>query len=188
MELDNIMYIVIAIVLAIVNAVVQKKKKAAQQQKVVTPTFDDMDEQFDEADNLDPAYQAQSYTDLPRSNPLDILFGKESFPNEFNQEKEATIVPEPLVNVNAVSQPSDYELRMQAKANEFLEFQPDQNTFDFDEESISSSAIGNALTLEEEEEAHFHSKSLFMKEFDPKKAILYSEVIKPKYFSIGVIN
>lgn len=188
MELDSIIYIIIAIGLAIVNAVAQKKKKAAQQQKINTPTFDDLDEQFDEAEDLDPAYQAQPFRDLSNSNPLDILFGKENLSDELIEEDEAVIVPEPVASVDVASQPSDYEKKMQAKAKEFLGFQHDQNTFDFDEDSISSSAIGDALTQEEEEEAYFHSKSLFMQEFDPKKAILYSEIIKPKYFSIGVIN
>jgi len=188
MELDSIIYIIIAIGLAIVNAVAQKKKKAAREQ-TASNSFDHLDEQFESVENEDTEYQPSLLRDISSGDPMEILFGRESFP-------EDPVVDEPVEEFHeeGVSsfvdnyQSSDYEKRMHERAQEFLNFDPDQNTFDFDEDSIASSAIGNALTEDEEEEAHFQSKSIFMQEFDVKKAIIYSEIIKPKYFSIGVIN
>ncbi|PKP39245.1 MAG: hypothetical protein CVT98_02535 [Bacteroidetes bacterium HGW-Bacteroidetes-15] len=196
MELDSIIYIIIAIVLAIVNAVAQKKKKVAKEQASAN-SFENLDDQFESIETEDTEYQPTLLKDLSTGDPMEILFGRGSFPKEMDIEEQAeeqVVEQVDELQVEGVSayvdnyQSSNYEKRMQERAQEFLNFDPDQNTFDFDEDSIASSAIGNALTEDEEEEANFQSKSIFMQEFDVEKAILYSEIIKPKYFSIGVIN
>lgn len=184
MELDSIIYIIIAIVLAIVNAVAQKKKKAAKE-NAPTNTFDLHDDPEEQIEPVTSKYSGNIFDEISDKDPIEILFGKESF------EKEEILEDISDEGVSALEEQSianERERKMNEKAQELLSFKHEQNTFDFDEESIASSAIGNALTEEEELEAQFESQSLILREFDAKKAILYSEIIKPKYFSLGVNN
>ncbi|MFP4556722.1 MAG: hypothetical protein ACLFNU_07615 [Bacteroidales bacterium] len=171
MELDSIIYIIIAIVLAIVNAVAQKKKKPQQQAPLIS----------------DKASADESDRDEDRnSNPLDFLFGDD-------EEDEASVdVPyaqQETVEVSEPEQPqkSDYQQKMQEVAEQLLDNESAEiGSYDYDDNVIEESAIGNALTEEEQSQADLENRTDFIKEFNAKKAIIYSEVIKPKYFSVGV--
>jgi hypothetical protein len=188
MEFDSIIYIVIAIGLAIINAVAQKKKKtAAGQQK---PSGDTLKNLFDPIEE-EPDDVATVINERVSTDPFQVLFGNEEYeakvfdevepePEFIDEEKAAVIDSEPVL--------SDYEKRMQVRAKEFVDFKHEETQFDFEKDSIANSAIGDALTLEEEEAAQREGKTDFIKEFDPGKAIVYSEIIKPKYFSVGVNN
>ncbi len=175
MDFDSIIYIVIAIVLAIINAVAQKKKKTGA---LNTPNHQPVDQhEYVEEEELEP-----------QPDPFEVVF-QNVFANDEESQKEVEITNDILfeakereIQENSMDR---IQLEMQAKAMELLNAPPIQaDTFSFDDDSIAASQIGDALTLEEEAEKDFASKSKILKEFDPKKAILYAEIIKPKYFII----
>jgi hypothetical protein len=188
MDSDNIIYIIIAVVLAIVNAVAQKKKKTEAAKRIIT--IDEEDDHL-EGFETEPVIQRRTYSNEAEPNPFEILFGKEQVVDEivpptmqvdelkFDDEGKSAIETEKL---------SSYQLLMQQRAQELVDSDWGYNSFNFDEDSIDKSAISDALTHEEEELAVSENRSEFVKNFDLKSAILYSEVIKPKYFSIGVIG
>jgi len=170
MELDSIIYIIIAIVLAIVNAVAQKKKKSESRAPL-------------SADKTSGA-ESDSSGEQNR-NPLDFLFGDD----EDEDPVETTYAQQETVEANESEQPleSGYQKKMQEVAEQLLDKEEVEiGSYDYDDNVIAESAIGNALTEEEQKQARMEGKSNFLKEFDAKKAIIYSEVIKPKYFSAGV--
>lgn len=187
MDFDSIIYIVIAIVLAVVNAVAQKKKKAQANASAPKPSSSNQSQN----QGNDYGYE-QDGDESVTANPFEILFGEkpespiyakheEEIPDEVVYEREEEVQPvlEPEL--------TGYQKQMQEKAQEFVDFQHEKNVFDFDEDSIASSAIGNALTEEEEEEkAYIDSQNDILRDFDGVTAIVYSEVITPKYFSLGV--
>lgn len=170
MELDSIIYIIIAIVLAIVNAVAQKKKKSEPRAPLST----------------DKTSRDESESTRTQSrDPLDFLFGDD----EDEDSVETTYAQQETVEASESEQPleSGYQKRMQEVAEQLLDKEDVQiGSYDYDDNVIAESAIGNALTEEEQKQARMEGKTDFLKEFDAKKAIIYSEVIKPKYFSVGV--
>jgi type III secretory pathway component EscV len=187
MDFDSIIYIVIAIVLAVVNAVAQKKKKAQTSASAPKPSSSN---QFQSQD--DELGYEQDDEESVAANPFEILFGEQPASPVYDKHKEE-ISGEEINELELVVQPepepelTSYQKQMQEKAKEFVDFQHEKNVFDFDEDSIASSAIGNALTEEEEEEkAYIDSQNDIMNDFDGATAIVYSEVITPKYFSLGV--
>ncbi len=180
MDLDSIIYIVIAIILAVVNGVAQKKKKAQQKP---TPQSPSVDLQFESDEESEP--QTILETKGQQSHdPFSILFGSEGQPTTFNTDEladeelltEQELEPEVLL--------TDFEQRMHERAQEMMEVNVEHRIDEFDEDSIASSAIGDAPTQEEEDLAFFENQSTLVKEFDAKKAIVYAEIIKPKYFSV----
>jgi type III secretory pathway component EscV len=181
MEFENIIYIILAIVFAIVNAVVQKKKKAAQAAASAIGHDDHEDAYAEESSIFD-----EIKDEISKSDPLEVLFGAndelehEGKPATFKGfTTKATVAEESIIPKQTVS-----ELQMHAKAKELLESRIEHIATEFDEDSIAASAIGDAPTEEEEQLAAVEQLSPFVAEFDVKKAIIYSEVIKPKYFSI----
>jgi hypothetical protein len=60
----------------------------------------------------------------------------------------------------------------------------DNEDFDFEKDSIASTAITDAPSEAQQEAELELSQSELKREFDIKKAIIYSEIIKPKYFSL----
>lgn len=184
MELDNIIYIIIAIVLAIVNAVAQKKKKAAKE-AAPKNIFEEQDQSDEYSESAEPIFTNNFFEKITEKDPIQVLLENDSLEDgpildEIAEEGESALEP--------ISQLTDYEKRMQEKANELLAVNKEANTFDYDEESIASSAIGDALTEEEEYEKQLESRSSALKDFKAREAIIYSEIIKPKYFSSGVNN
>lgn len=194
MELDNLIYIIIAIVLAIVNAVAQKKKKAAGQRPISPqPTHTHYNEPADYAEE-EPFQEAKPVTEVS-ANPFELLFGQPEFNKVFTQveeveEPEIVDELEEAIPVEGVptTQLSDYEHKLQEKAKEFMDFKHDSTNFDFEKDSIANSAIGDALTEEEEAQALIDNRNEILSEFSAAKAVVYSEILKPKYFSAGVNN
>lgn len=189
MELDSIIYIIIAIVLAIVNAVAQKKKKAAREQARST-SIEQTDVRFEnpEFEEVgDSPYPAQEVGYAKKSNPLEMLFDESFFEEE---GQPATFAPpktsQAATPVEEVPELTDFQLKMQEVAKQYMSDAVEHPVSEFDEDSIAASAIGDALTEEEEKLAISEARTEFMKEFEVKKAIVYTEIIKPKYFSIGV--
>ncbi|HDP55513.1 MAG TPA: hypothetical protein ENN24_07555 [Bacteroidetes bacterium] len=180
MDLDSIIYIVIAIILAVVNGVAQKKKKAQQK---ATPQSPPVDVQFDS----DKEIESQTILETegqPSHDPFSILFGNEGQPTTFKTEELAEEEPLTEQELEPEVQLTDFEQRMHERAQQMMEVNVEHRIHEFDEDSIASSAIGNAPTQEEEDLALFENQSTLVKEFDAKKAIVYAEIIKPKYFSI----
>ncbi|MDX9845945.1 MAG: hypothetical protein RBT74_03100 [Tenuifilaceae bacterium] len=194
MELDNLIYIIIAIVLAIVNAVAQKKKKAAGQRPISSqPTPTHYNEPAEYAEE-EPFQEAKPITEVP-TNPFELLFGQPDINKVFTQveeieEQEIVDELEEYIPEEGVptTQPSDYEQKLQEKAKQLMDFSHDTNIFDFEKDSIANSAIGDALTEEEEAQALIDNRNEILSEFSGAKAVIYSEILKPKYFSAGVNN
>lgn len=188
MEFDSLIYIIIAVVLAIVNAVAQKKKKGSAVGSAPKPA--NFDEQFQHSDE---EYEEQ-YHDEERvaANPLEILFGQlendrvkmvEIASDEVEVKEPSRVEPAP----EPEPQFNDFHTKMQEKAQEFIDFKHEKNFFDFEEDSIASTAIGDILTEEEEEaQAEIERKNDILMDFTAAKAIVFSEIIKPKYFATGV--
>ncbi len=194
MELDNLIYIIIAIVLAIVNAVAQKKKKAAGQHPTSSQPTSHYETESVDFDEVEPMPAAKPITEVP-ANPFELLFGQQELNRVFTQAEEVE-EPEIINEVQDIlleegkptTQLTDWELKLQEKAKEFMGFRHDTNLFDFEEDSIANSAIGDALTEEEEAQALIENRNEILAEFSAAKAVVYSEILKPKYFSAGVNN
>lgn len=182
MELDSIIFIVIAIILAIVNAVAQKKKKDQQKQtahKVVQEHEPYLaDEEAVTVDHLGDEGNKQSY------DPFGLIHGHEGVPvsldaDGFESDEEEV---EHQEEVQLTPFQEKMQERAQATMQDIIEekFRIDE----FDDDNIASTEIGNVKTQEEEELAFNQSRNYFVKEFDAQKAIVFSEIIRPKYFSI----
>jgi len=187
MDLDNILYIVIAVALAIINAVVQKKKKTAQQQ--AKPTMEKrnpLSSILEELENEEPEIATifanrNTILDQPSEVVLDQVpepIEKNEYLDSIENFKEPTPLDvlshaqfEPVDNLKS---PIDIPI-----TDLILPMDYDYNSL---ENSISSSSITDVLSDDEEAEKRFKAQSIFVQEFDVKKAILYAEIIKPKYF------
>lgn len=188
MELDNLIYIIIAIVLAIVNAVAQKKKKAAGQHPTSSQPTSHYETESVDFDEVEPLQASKPITEVP-TNPFELLFGQQEYNKVFTQVDEVE-EPEIISEVQdtlpeegkPTTQLTDWEQKLQEKAKELIDFKHDLKTFDFEEDSIASSAIGDALTLEEEAQAIIDNRLEIMDDFSAVKAVVYSEILKPIYF------
>ena len=189
MDSDNIIYIVIAIALALVNGLVQKKKKANS--KVAPSSPVEINHQLNTLEGeMEDSSEVQSEGFEHNPNPFELLFGQNAFnkpPEEFLKPEVAPVEEKPIEEKPAF-RPTDLMLRMQAKSQEFIDFKHEQHSFDFEKDSIASTAISNALSEEEEATALKENQSDMLKEFTGKKAVVYSEILRPKYFSLGVNN
>jgi hypothetical protein len=190
MDLDSIIYIVIAIVLAIINAVAQKKKKATQQQTPqqapASEIFeDDMGDEHIEEIQREPI---KSFQDIIRE------MANDSFAEDIMQiTSEPKVQQKPLDFVEEMKNTSEIDTPVSPLENYVENYKPldipegaidsiGEYDYNSTENSISSSAISDALTEEEEKEKMEREINPFIKNFSSKDAILYSEIIKPKYF------
>lgn len=180
MEFDSIVYIIIAIVIAVVNGILQKNKKAAAKSRV---QINQAQQQADaESEEHPMGVNAEEEV-----NPLELLFGKSEHHASDIERTMPTVKTDKLVDKELVvaeekSTAASVKKQIKRESQKSDDFKHEANVFDFDEDSISSSAITNVLTEEEEEQAFLESASDFEKNFNAKDAILYSEIIKPKYF------
>ena len=186
MDFDSIIYIIIAIVIAVVNGALQKKKKAAAKSRVL------VNKPHQQTNEISPELENQPYemdTEEP-IDPLEILFRQSEYVEPDIYKTKTTVKTEPaerdLVKAEATKMADFNNKKTHKKTREFASFIHEKNSFDFEEDSIASTSIGNVLTEEEEEQAVLANTSDFSKNFNAKDAILYSEIIKPKYFSAGV--
>jgi hypothetical protein len=181
MDLDSLIYIIIAIALAIINAVAQKKKKADKEKAAaLAPQL-----------AKETPLEDLTITDSIEKDPLEILLEKEFFREGTSAFNEADFITEkPLDKIEEVAlvEPDNEYQKYLAKAQELLSQGPQiVEEFDFEENSIASTSIGDVLTKEEQDEADNLSLSEIQREFDIKKAIIYTEILKPKYFSPHII-
>jgi hypothetical protein len=185
MDSDSLIYIIIAIILAVVNAIAQKKKKAGAAK--ATPVVSD------EIYNENEIEEVTEPTTFEKADPLKFFFDKELFLEEADSaEQQNEELPEEQNIEEILYGPSVEQEALLARAQEMLlqESQEitnssyDNEDFDFEKDSIASSAITDALTEAEQEEELELSQSQMKREFDVQKAIIYSEIIKPKYFSL----
>ena len=181
MESDSIVYIIIAIVIAVVNGVLQKKKKDAAKSPVLPS-------QQPNTINSETAGQPYASANEEQISPFEILFGKnEPIESDIDLAMTHAEISKPEAKTAFEAKLADsINKRTHKRTEEFADFNNQTPIFDFNEDSIESTAIGNVLTEEEEEQAAWDNKSDLLKDFDARKAILYSEIIKPKYFSAGV--
>ncbi len=187
MDFDNILYILIAVVLGIVNAVASKKKKANEAAKSPKPASNPQDH-YEDGYSEEEFPEVEQYA--PKASPLEILFGNQVEPEP---EVETSPLGEPIDSIEYDKEPvkepemTSFQQKMQERAKDFVDFKHEVNSFDFEEDGIAKSGIGNALTEEEEEELMVQQEhdSLAYR-FDVTDAIVYSEIINPKYFKIGV--
>lgn len=198
MDLDSIIYIVIAIGLAVINAVAQKKKKTAQQQKaaqaISTEQNLDDSEFIEDADNEDAgllnlhnilkemgvANEKEEDTE-PTFQMEEPLFEEaESKQNQIQgilnsiDSNSETETIEKLVPINKTEDALD-------NAEQYLDSIGEYD-YNSEENSISSTAITDALTEEEQATFDRENASKFVENFNAKDAVIYTEVMKPKYF------
>lgn len=191
MDLDSIIYIVIAIGLAIINAVAQKKKKAARQSivsqpKVYDPYVEPADVAVADEEEKPPIVKFQEILKEIANEPY---FEEEPEAlQEVQSERETSQFVHEALKESVLDAPIPAE-HFYAKT-EYVPLDIPEGAIDSigeydynsEENSISSGAIGDALTAKEESEKREKAHADFRKMFDPKKAIIYSEIIKPKYF------
>lgn len=181
MDSDSIIYIVIAIILAIVNAVAQKKKKARQNSAIKGPV--PTREQYHSDEGAVSFDRIEEEDDSPSYDPISLLFGQEGVTASLRADKFQV---EDEIEKKAEVQLSDFQKKMSDRAQMHIKERPVSNISiaEFEEDNIASSEIGNVQTLEEEELAISQSQNYFVKDFDAKRAIVYSEIIRPKYFTV----
>lgn len=198
MDLDSIIYIVIAVALAIINAVAQKKKKAAKQVTSQPPTH----EEDYEPETLTPPEMEEKTPAVQLQDILQQIANETALldiPESVSETKKEITYEQPIdLPISSIDEANSI-LDSPVAANQYVpidipktDFSP-ENAIDSIEEydynakegSIAATAITDALT---EEEEHEFKKSLWSdtkKRFNPKDAVIYSEIIKPKYFSIN---
>jgi hypothetical protein len=192
MDLDNIAYIVIAIVLAIINAIAQKKKKDAQAARRVAPKHDPFAEE--EAIDQRPASTIR-LDDVIKEFNSQLHFEETVYHTKPDAEEDYNVLDNPVSTYDKPYEDKHEAIDTPGAAHfvpvdtyqsiDFtnLETGLDQSmAFDFEENVIESTAIGDAPTLEEEEtEATEVRKNSLLNNFDPKLAVVYAEIINPKY-------
>lgn len=198
MDLDSIIYIVIAIALAVINAVAQKKKKSAQQQKVATSASMDetiADSEFvaaEEKENatllkLEDILKEMGVTDEKEEFSDPVPHVEEPIFNEIqvNDKQQQTILEstEKYSEFESIEnlEPIDKTEGSIDNADKFLDSIGEYD-YNSEENSISSTAIGDALTEEEQATYDKENASKFVKNFNAKDAVMYTEIMKPKYF------
>lgn len=185
MEFDSLIYIIIAVVLAIVNAVAQKKKRVSAERPAPSAPPESVDPYYHDEEEGVNVFDAEEHAE---ANPFEILFGDLPKAEKMSTQPEAiedTIKPEPIPEPE--TQLNDFHTKMQEKAQEFIDFKHEKNFFDFEEDSIASTAIGDVLSEEEEEaQAEMDRQNDILQDFTAAKAVVFSEIIKPKYFATGV--
>lgn len=198
MDFDSIIYIIIAIVLAVVNAIAQNKKKkdAARARKVAQDQSNQAEmEGFEEIEEIDTE-PAMAAPQEKRGNKLEDILKELDIP--FLQEEP---IPEPVAQSKTVqdepkkatakaepmSLMEEFE-RIRLRQPESIEYSKpsveashEQFDFNFEENDIASTAIGDALTEEEQQKESADSWERIMGDFDGRKAMLYAEIINPKY-------
>ena len=197
MDLDSIIYIVIAIGLAVINAVAQKKKKNAQQQKVTQTMSTEQnldDSEFVEVEDNDAstlklqdilkelgiANEVEEETEPTPLNKEPLFEEVDGNQNQFQgildsiDSKSETESIEKLVPIDKTEDALD-------NAEQYIDSIGEYD-YNSEENSISSTAITDALTEEEQATFDRENASKFVENFNAKDAIIYTEVMKPKYF------
>jgi len=191
MDIDNILYIIIAIVLAIVNGVVQKRKKEAQAQKAPTAkSFDPFAEEESLEEQLPFLFGSQKQQPEPilENEPVTYYSKQDDRyeSEEYLDSPESQFDKPEAAHFESLDVPETAEFKS-VDTYQPLVFTPNaegESAFAFDEDVISKSAI-TGVDDEEEVPAEIAEISLTKKhiKFNLKEAIIYSEIINPKYFT-----
>lgn len=187
MDSNSIFYIVIAVIIAIVNAIAQSKKKKAMAAKKAPVAPANTSEIFE------PIGETATFR---KDVPLHILLDKKLYQDELqptgmpHTEEEDNIESSLYGTSFEKIEPNDGS-QEEASNDEYGEkpFHLSEYQFDYNKIGIESRLEHNSphgeLHSEAKEEAEVDSPFASLKEeFDVRKAILYSEIINPKYFSI----
>lgn len=210
MDAGDYIYIIIAIVLAIVNAVANKKKKDAAKRKSAEPQPEEV--LRDPADILQEILMGKGQEPKPQKEQPEWYAAEDDYeeiPSK-KQEPQEEKVPQ-YWSYEAKEEPVksiEYEQRYENISEEKL--YPTINTKLLDTpENANFSTIDNPISIESSiEEFNYeslsvrddseeempdmifeHEKAMEMEEsavtvvdeFDAKKAIIYSEIMRPKY-------
>ncbi len=191
MDIDNILYIIIAIVLAIVNGVVQKKKKEAQAQKAPTAkSFDPFAEEELLEEQLPFLFGSQKQQPEPiLGNEPVTYYSKQDDryeSEEYLDSPESQFDKPEAAHFESLDVPETAEFKS-VDTYQPLVFTPNaegESAFAFDDDVISKSAITG---VDEEDEVSAEATGNLLtqkhKKFNLKEAIIYSEIINPKYFT-----
>lgn len=198
MDLDNILYIVIAIVLAIINGVAQKKKKESQRLKGVpkpASSYDPFNEVQEEHEMPEEEVKAIKIEDILKELNKKLNIEEELTPKTtltykpvedtidkpFSSIDQVESSPAAPIDTpeNAIFKPVDTYASTEDVSEEIADY-----TFDFEKDSIASTAITDALSADDEQEASLEKRSEIVKGFNPKLAVVYSEIITPKYVTV----
>lgn len=202
MDIDDILYIVIAIVIAVINGIAQKKKKSNQKA----------------ASAASPVHTAEAHSVDPDAvDPFEILFGgavpktsQEQTSNTFTfEEEEEPVATGTSSNAyqsysfeEAAKVSVEYEQPFEEVSEEALYKQPEVkpidiyveqeplseidipvSNLDVEEIQLEDISVGAIKGIEEEEaESRERNKNGLLDDFDAEKAIVYSEIMQPKYF------
>ena len=163
MDLDAIIYIIILIGSLIIGVIGKSKKKPIEQK--TSPVIDPNDQK-----PKSPEYQVKKNEDSYTGSTLfKDLLEKAQEELEFS---DLEIQEEPdTQNVNNENISDDKEI---------LDSPESDLDKPSDEEGISTTQLSEIEFLTKKED--FIKKINFLKEFDPKSAIIYSEIINRKYF------
>lgn len=188
MEIDDFIYIIIAIVLAIINAIANKKKKAAKQaaQHVETPAdpievlLSDLNiEKADQepsvitGQTLNQEMFVEEQPPKPQPDYFDKLYSVEYEQPGYETTEEAVELEDtesPIDRVEFSYTPIDIPVSLVETLEEAETAVP-----------VEESATEEQEVLEPKEGAHDLLRGI-IQDFDPAKAVIYSEILKPRYF------
>lgn len=210
MDAGDYIYIIIAIVLAIINAVANKKKKDAAKQKSAEPQPEEV--MRDPADILQEILMGKVQETPPKKEKPEWYAEENDYEEIPSKKQEPTEEKAPQYwNYEVKEEPIksiEYEQRFEPLIEEKLYPTFDSKPLDTPEnakfsaidtpESIESSVEEfnyDLLSIKEDAEEDMpdmifdHERAMEMQEssvtvadeFDAKKAIIYSEILKPKY-------
>lgn len=187
MDSDSIFYIVIAVIIAIVNAIAQSKKKKAMaaEKAPVAPA--------NTSEIFEPIGDTVTFR---KDDPLHILLDKGLYqdklqPTGMPYTEEEENIESSLYGTSLEQMDTDDSSleEVWADPNAEKSFNLSDYLADYKEAEVESSTTHYVQPgelhhdLKEAAEADSPFASL-KEEFDVRKAILYSEIINPKYFSI----
>lgn len=201
MEIDDILYIVIAIVIAVINGIAQKKKKSNQRATSAANPVHTAESSSADADTVDPfeilfggaipkspqeptmdtvilddeepvpapagsnAYQSYSFEHAAKSSV--------EFEQPFEEVKEESLYKQPEVK------PIDTFVAQEP----ISEIDLSSSSLDVEEVQLEDISVGAIKGIDEEEaESRERQRNGLLDDFDAEKAIVYSEIMQPKYF------
>lgn len=185
MDTDSLIYLIIVIAIAVINAIAQSKKKKALAAKKAAAQSAEIPDDFEPLDKLKASI---------KDDPLKFLFDKELFAEhvkseEDHQPHEALSVDETLYGPSPEHDIPDYSMHHEYR-DEPSHNEPTYSTgyTDYDvskiESVLASMDSKNDLTSDYKDEEANPFQDIFQEEFDIRKAIIYSEIITPKYFPV----
>ncbi len=204
MDFGDFIYIIIAIALAILNAAANsKKKKAAMQRKqeaAPIPTSSDEDELKRKLQEL--LGQEVVFVDEPETkteaaqSPQSHETSETAFDEQWQHEEAASTyeysepLDKPLSEAELYpiqeQKPIDVSTPVEYTPIDIAESKVEGPIGDYDYQESFDASLEQVEPDEENEGAHEQqmelAKESFLADFDPAKALVYSEIIRPKFF------